>query len=214
MAANDANEVPLLQPTFNQFLNLENYIEKVAEPFGKKAGLAKIQVPLEVQLKLEQNHWEAIKNVECKYPTVQLVSKIKEYRKSCFLVQLKPNVRPFVLADHYSNIRDMQNRLNNPEVKSLQEWQTVFWRRMCQHSWNPVTYTAGLEQSLFRQGTDEVFNLNNLNCIAKKGAMVPGIQTPFTYFGSPYTSFPWHVEDYNLYSLSYLHCGAPKIWYG
>ncbi len=30
--------------------------------------------------------------------------------------------------------------------------------------------------------------------------------------GMMFASFCWHVEDHHLFSCSYLHSGAPKIW--
>lgn len=40
-----------------------------------------------------------------------------------------------------------------------------------------------------------------------------GIQTPYVYFGSPLSSFPYHLEDGNLCAINYLHEGQPKMWY-
>ena len=43
---------------------------------------------------------------------------------------------------------------------------------------------------------------------------VTGVTSPWLYFGMLYSSFCWHVEDHNLASISYLHTGAPKSWWG
>jgi hypothetical protein len=34
------------------------------------------------------------------------------------------------------------------------------------------------------------------------------------YFGMLFSMFCWHVEDNYMYSVSYLHEGAPKTWFG
>ena len=39
------------------------------------------------------------------------------------------------------------------------------------------------------------------------------MNAPMLYFGMLFSMFCWHVEDNYMYSVSYLHEGAPKTWY-
>lgn len=42
---------------------------------------------------------------------------------------------------------------------------------------------------------------------------IDGIQSPYVYFGSRFSSFGLHKEDGDLCSINYLHSGQPKLWY-
>ncbi|KAL4527022.1 hypothetical protein Ndes2526A_g01436 [Nannochloris sp. 'desiccata'] len=44
--------------------------------------------------------------------------------------------------------------------------------------------------------------------------LITGVMVPWLYVGSCLSAFCWHVEDHALYSVNYLHMGAPKVWYG
>jgi len=46
------------------------------------------------------------------------------------------------------------------------------------------------------------------------GQAISGITIPMIYVGMCFSSFCWHNEDNYLYSINYLHQGAPKSWYG
>ena len=80
----------------------------------------------------------------------------------------------------------------------------------------------GLPEPKF--GTEDYYketwwNVNNIPCApdsvlrhVKVG--INGINVPWMYYGSLFTTFCWHNEDNYLYSMNYHHKGAPKQWYG
>ncbi|TQS36103.1 hypothetical protein Golomagni_03456 [Golovinomyces magnicellulatus] len=91
-----------------------------------------------------------------------------------------------------------------------QDLETAYWKHI---SYAPPIYGGDMPGTLFTDKT-KVWDLRNLpgflNYLDEK---VPGINTTYLYIGSWKSTFSWHLEDVDLYSINYLHFGAPKQWY-
>lgn len=60
----------------------------------------------------------------------------------------------------------------------------------------------------------DVSNLPSaLSRLIPRGKKIQGVNTPYLYLGMWRATFAWHVEDMDLYSINYIHWGAPKHWY-
>lgn len=81
----------------------------------------------------------------------------------------------------------------------------------------PAWYGADTQGTLYTDET-KIWNVGHLPSAldrllpaSEKG--LPGVNTPYLYFGMWRATFAWHVEDMDLYSINYIHFGAPKFWY-
>lgn len=118
---------------------------------------------------------------------------------------------------------------------SLENIEGEYWRMVESPSEEiEVLYGADLETGTFGSGfpkeahqvtgSDEKYirsgwNLNTFprlpgSLLSYESSDISGVLVPWLYVGMCFSSFCWHVEDHHLYSMNYMHFGAPKMWYG
>ncbi|KAJ1521802.1 hypothetical protein ONE63_003437 [Megalurothrips usitatus] len=77
-----------------------------------------------------------------------------------------------------------------------------------------ILYCPGIPMEEIEFPATENFNLSKLGTILDTYPdVIPGLGYPFLYVGAKHASFAWHVEDACLYSINYLHFGAPCVWF-
>ncbi|GAA5970325.1 hypothetical protein JCM11641_001664 [Rhodosporidiobolus odoratus] len=99
-------------------------------------------------------------------------------------------------------------------VELMREFERRYWRTLT-FGEAPI-YGADMAGSLFTPDTS-AWNVASLGDIlprlAPQACQIPGVVSPYLYFGMWRATFAWHVEDADLYSINYIHFGAPKFWY-
>lgn len=117
--------------------------------------------------------------------------KVKEFRKLAFSAKYA--------TPHHDDYEDLDRK---------------YWRNL---SYNSPIYGADVSGSLTDPKVKE-WNINKLGSILDYvnedyKISIDGVNTAYLYFGMWKSSFAWHTEDMDLYSINYIHFGEPKSWY-
>ncbi|KAG4167000.1 hypothetical protein ERO13_A13G167600v2 [Gossypium hirsutum] len=142
----------------------------------------------------------------------------------------------FRLKENDVNMEGKMAILQDQHEPSIQNIEGEYWRIVEKATEEiEVLYGADLETGVFGSGfpkklnqaglaSDEKYiksgwNLNNFprlsgSVLSYESSDISGVLVPWLYVGMCFSSFCWHVEDHHLYSLNYMHFGAPKFWYG
>ncbi|PSN68417.1 hypothetical protein BS50DRAFT_551941 [Corynespora cassiicola Philippines] len=95
-------------------------------------------------------------------------------------------------------------------VERCKELEENYWKTI---NFGQPMYGADMPGSLFKDDTP-CWNVAKLpNLLDVLGTKVPGVNTAYLYLGMWKATFAWHLEDVDLYSINYIHFGAPKQWY-
>jgi len=141
-------------------------------------------------------------------------------------------------TDHQHQHQHQHNHNHNNQY-SIETLERKFWKRLGPTMQSSM-YGADMDGTLFGKNDDCDWNLSKLqSCLQlllmdqedtqqdnnndnnndnndnnnNKFDGIPGVTTPYLYFGMWASVFCAHTEDMNLFSINYLHAGAPKVWY-
>jgi jumonji domain-containing protein 2 len=114
-------------------------------------------------------------------------------------------------SDKNADARVSAESCKAPSITALER---CFWKRLGP-TMPPPMYGADQEGTLFHDDDGKTgWSLGHLDSCLHVLGHVPGVTSPYLYFGMFASVFCVHTEDMNLLSINYLHAGAPKIWYG
>lgn len=96
------------------------------------------------------------------------------------------------------------------DEKRLNSLESYFWKTL---NFTTPMYGADSLGSFFPEDLN-VWNVSKLpNILDHMEEKVPGVNDSYLYAGLWKASYAWHLEDQDLYSINYIHFGAPKQWY-
>jgi jumonji domain-containing protein 2 len=193
-------EIPTVKLTENEYQNFYQFITKNLKKYSK-FGLLKVVPPVEIKPKMDFK--------------VSSFYKQKFNKKgSCFKLHSNVKYNDFTIEE----LREFCEQEPTSSPTSNISTLTLDPNIIQQNYWSDLQdttaiYAADLPGSLFDPLVENSWNisrLDNLLCCIPK---IVGVNTSYLYFGASKSTFAFHLEDVDLYSINFLHFGQPKFWY-
>ncbi|KAJ8906039.1 hypothetical protein NDN08_002539 [Rhodosorus marinus] len=204
----DSLEAPRFYPTAEEFADFNGYVKKIeAEAYAH--GMC-IVVPPEGWSPRKNTSYDDVEELVVQKPIRQEFTGSKGVYYCVLLESRSQNLKKFrKSAEAFQKQYAPENNLRGKNDLSEEDKERYYWRNI---RFRRPTYGADIQGSLFDEDVT-TWNPSHLNTVLDLVGGMPGVTVPYLYFGMYGASFAWHTEDMDLYSINYIHFGAPKSWY-
>ncbi|XP_072100744.1 lysine-specific demethylase 4B isoform X3 [Mobula birostris] len=197
-------KIMTFHPTMEEFKDFGKYIAYMESQGAHRAGLAKVVPPKEWK---PRKSYDEIDDMTIPAPIQQVVTG-----QSGLFTQYNIQKKSMTVGE-YRKLANSE-KYCTPRHIDFDDLERKYWKNLTFVS--PI-YGADISGSLYDSNIEE-WNIGNLNTLLDMveqecGIVIEGVNTPYLYFGMWKTTFAWHTEDMDLYSINYLHFGEPKSWY-
>ncbi|XP_016062175.1 PREDICTED: lysine-specific demethylase 4D-like, partial [Miniopterus natalensis] len=201
---NPSGAIMTFHPTMEEFKDFNKYVDYMESQGAHRAGLAKIIPPKEWKAR---QTYEDINDILIATPLQQVASG-----RAGVFIQYHREKRAMTVGE-YRHLAH-SGKYRTPPHLDFDDLERKYWKTRL---YDAPIYGADISGSLFDANTEH-WNLGRLGTIQdllkqECGVVIEGVNTPYLYFGMWKTTFAWHTEDMDLYSINYLHFGEPKTWY-
>uniref|UniRef100_A0A8C3R940 Lysine-specific demethylase 4B n=1 Tax=Cyanoderma ruficeps TaxID=181631 RepID=A0A8C3R940_9PASS len=201
---NPGCKIMTFRPSLEEFRDFGRFIAYMESQGAHRAGLAKVIPPKEWK---PRRTYDDIDDMVIPAPIQQVVTG-----QSGLFTQYNIQKKPMTVGE-YRRLANSE-KYCTPRHQDFEDLERKYWKNLTFVS--PI-YGADISGSLYDADVDE-WNIGNLNTLLDMvehecGIIIEGVNTPYLYFGMWKTTFAWHTEDMDLYSINYLHFGEPKSWY-
>uniref|UniRef100_A0A8C5A1H3 [histone H3]-trimethyl-L-lysine(9) demethylase n=1 Tax=Gadus morhua TaxID=8049 RepID=A0A8C5A1H3_GADMO len=201
---NPSCKIMTFRPTMEEFKDFRKYVAYMETQGAHRAGLAKVIPPEGWK---PRKCYDTIEDMVIPAPIMQVVTG-----QSGLFTQYNIQKKSMTVSE-YRKLAN-SNKYCTPRHKDFDDLERKYWKNLTFVS--PI-YGADVSGSIYDPGVEE-WNIGHLNTLLDMveqecGIVIEGVNTPYMYFGMWKTTFAWHTEDMDLYSINYLHFGQSKSWY-
>lgn len=198
--------IQVFRPTWDEFKDFNKYIQYMESKGAHKAGLAKVIPPPEWVPRKSGYDLDQL-NVTIPSPICQVVTGKQGLFQQINIQKKSMTVKQFAVMANSA-------KYCTPRHTSNDDLERKYWKNV---TYVAPIYGADVNGSITDPDVKE-WNINHLGTIldfvnSDYGIEIDGVNTAYLYFGMWKTTFAWHTEDMDLYSINYLHFGEPKTWY-